>query len=78
MNTTATYAADPAHPDPADSRNTSIGRETAAGPRPHRLIRRIRCRRLICGKLLASILIAAVTLVIQGNPVVMGSTAGRD
>jgi hypothetical protein len=78
MNTTATYAADPAHPDPADSRNTSIGRETAAGPRPHRLIRRIRRRRLVCSKLLASILIAAVTPISQGNPVIMRSAAGRE
>jgi hypothetical protein len=60
------------------STNIPNGRDTAAGPHVHRLIRRIRCWRLVCGKLLASILIAAVTLVIQGNPVVMGSTAGRD
>ena len=58
--------------------NAPNGRDTAAGQCVYRLIWWIRRGRLVCGKLLASILIAAVTLVIQGNPVVMGSTAGRD
>ena len=51
---------------------------TAAGQRVNRLIWWIRCRRFVRGKLLASILIASVAPIIQGNPVIMRSAAGRE
>jgi hypothetical protein len=68
-----------AHADPAESRRrTNTRRHTAAGAYVHCLIGRIGSRRFIRGNLLASILIAAVTPIIQGDPVVMRSAAGRE
>jgi len=79
METTTTYPADADPAEPIDSRrSTSIGWETAARQHVHRLIRWIRRGSLVRSNLLASILIAAVTPVIQSNPVIMRSTAGRE
>ena len=51
---------------------------TAAGECVYRLIWWIRCRRFVRGDLLAGVLIAAIAPVIQGNPVIMLSAAGRE
>jgi hypothetical protein len=51
---------------------------TAARQCVYRLIWRIRRGRFVRGDLLASILIAAVAPIIQGNPVIMLSAAGRE
>jgi hypothetical protein len=44
----------------------------------YRLIWWIRRGRFVCSKLLASILIAGVAPIIQGNPVIVRSAAGRE
>ena len=80
---TAAYPTQPANADSphmhsADSGSTNVRPETAAGQRMYRLIRRIRCRRLILSNLLASSLIAAVTPLIEGHPFIMRSAAGRE
>ena len=66
--------------DAADMRSANIPNvwDTAAGQCVYRLIWWIRRGRLVGGDLLASILIAGVALIIQGNPVVMRSAAGRE
>jgi len=73
----AADSTDPAHmPCPRRSANTRW--HTAAGKYVHRLIGRIRRRRLVRGNLLASILIAAVAPIIQDHSVIMRRTAGRE
>jgi len=73
VNATNTDAAD-MYAAAGDGRNSG----TSAGQCVYRLIWRIRRWRLVCRDLLAGILIAAIAPVIQGNPVIMRSAAGRE